>query len=48
MNIVEEYLFNNKNLKLSVRNIAKRTGLRTKLVTYICNNSKILRKVNPI
>jgi hypothetical protein len=48
MNIVEEYLFNNKNLKLSVRNIAKRTGLRTKQVTYICNNSKILRKVNPI
>lgn len=48
MNIVEEYLINNKNLKLSVKSLSKRTGLKTKQVIYLCYNSKLIRKVDPM
>tara|TARA_B100001094_G_C17996235_1_gene702776 strand:+ start:508 stop:699 length:192 start_codon:yes stop_codon:yes gene_type:complete len=48
MNQVEEYLTNNPTLKLSVKSISKRTGLRTKQVTYLCYNSKFLRLVKPL
>ena len=48
MNKVEEYLKNNPNLKLSVKSLAKRTGLRTKQVTYMCHHSKLLRKIDPL
>lgn len=48
MNIVEEYLYNNPKLKLSVKTIAKKTGLRTKQVTYLCYNSSKIRKVYPL
>lgn len=45
---IEKCLISNKNLILSVKSIAKRTGLRTKQVTYICNHSKKLFKVGPL
>ena len=45
---VEKCLENVPGIALSVKSIAKRTGLRTKQVTYICYNSKKLRKVNPM
>lgn len=48
MNKVEEYLKNNPNLKLSVKSLAKRTGLRTKQVTYMCHHSKLLRQIDPL
>ena len=43
---VENYLMENPNLKLSVRSISKRTGLRVRQVTYSCYKSKLIRKVN--
>ena len=46
-NDVEEYLVVNPALKLSVKSIAKRTGLRTRQVTYMCYHSNIIRKVEP-
>lgn len=45
---VEKCLESVPGLALSVKSIAKRTGLRTKQVTYICYHSKKLRKVNPM
>lgn len=48
MNTVEEYLSNNKNLKLSVKSIAKRTGLRTRQVTFMCHHSNLIRKIYPL
>ena len=48
LNIVEEYFVSNPNLKLSVKSIAKRTGLRTKQATYLAHHSKMLRQVNPL
>lgn len=48
LNEVEEYLLNNPMLKLSVKSISKRTGLRTKQVTFLCHQSKLLRQVVPI
>lgn len=45
---IEKCLENLPGIALSVKSIAKRTGLRTKQVTYICHYSKKLRKVNPI
>ena len=48
MNKVEEYLTNNSSQKLSVKSISKRTGLRTKQVTYLCYHSKLLRQVCPL
>ena len=48
MNLVEEYLTNNPTLKLSIKSISKRTGLRTKQVTYLCYHSKLLRQVEPL
>jgi hypothetical protein len=47
MNTVEEYLSNNKNLKLSVKSIAKRTGLRTRQVTFMCHHSNLIRNIDP-
>lgn len=44
---IEKYLESLPGVVLSVKSIAKRTGLRTKQVTYICHNSKKLRLVNP-
>ena len=46
--IAEQYLVNNPNLKLSVRTIAKHTGLRVRQVTFQCNNSKRVRKIDPL
>jgi hypothetical protein len=48
INIAEQYLIDNPTLKLSVKSIAKRTGLSVGKVTYICHHSKVLRKVNPL
>mgnify|MGYP003326721956 CR=1 FL=1 len=48
MNQIEEYLINNRGLMLSVKSIAKRTGLKTKNVTYLCHKSKLLRQVDPL
>lgn len=48
MNKVEEYLKNNPDLKLSVKSLAKRTGLKTRQVTYLCYHSKLLRQIDPI
>ncbi len=48
MNPVEEYLCNNKYYKLSVKSIAKRTGLKTKQVTYLCYHSNLIRKIDPM
>ena len=45
---VEECLNEVPGVSLSVKSIAKRTGLRTKQVTYICHQSKRLRKVDPL
>ena len=47
MNLVEEYMVSNPTLKLSVKSIAKRTGLRTNYVTYLSHHSNILRQVIP-
>lgn len=48
MNCVEEYLTNNKDLKLSIRTLVKRTGLKKKQVLYMCCNSNLIRRVNPL
>ncbi len=45
---VEKCLESVPGVALSVKSIAKRTGLRTKQVTYICHHSKKLRKVDPM
>ena len=45
---VEKCLTTVPGLALSVKSIAKRTGLRTKQVTYICHHSKKLRNINPM
>ena len=45
---VEKCLKSSPGISLSVKSIAKRTGLKTKQVTYICYHSKNLRPVNPI
>lgn len=45
---VEKCLESLPGVALSVKSIAKRTGLRTKQVTFICYHSKKLRKVDPI
>ena len=45
---VEKCLESVPRVALSVKSIAKRTGLRTKQVTYICHHSKKLRKVYPM
>ena len=45
---VEKCLKNVPGVALSVKSIAKRTGLRTKQVTYICYHSQNVRKVDPI
>lgn len=46
--IVEECLISNPKIALSIKSISKRTGLRTKQVTYICHHSKKLRKIDPL
>lgn len=46
--IVEQCLTESPGVSLSVKSIAKRTGLHTKQVTYICHRSKSLRQVNPL
>ena len=45
---VENCLIGIPGIALSVKSIAKRTGLRTKQVTYICDHSKKLRKIDPM
>ena len=45
---IEKCLTTVPGLALSVKSISKRTGLRTKQVTYICHHSKKLRKVYPM
>ncbi len=45
---VEKFLIENPQLKLSVKSIAKKTGLRVRQVTYKCYNSKLIRKVSPM
>ena len=46
--VVEECLSSVPELRLSVKSIAKRTGLRTKQVTFICHHSNKVRQVEPI
>lgn len=46
--LVEQCLSSIPELRLSVKSIAKRTGLRTKHVTYICHHSNKLRQVEPM
>lgn len=46
--IVEEFLEMNKDKKYSVKTIAKRTGLRTKQVTYMCHHSNLVRQIDPL
>ena len=48
MNIVEEYLTNNKHLKLSIKTLVKKVGLNKKQVFYLCCNSNLIRRVNPL
>ncbi len=48
MNLVEAYLTTNPTLKLSIKSISKRTGLKRKVVTYFVFNSSLLRKVDPL
>lgn len=45
---VEKCLTTVPGIALSVKSIAKRTGLKTKQVTYICYNSNKIRKINPL
>jgi hypothetical protein len=45
---IENLLINNSNLCLSVKSISKRTGIKTKKVTYICHHSKLLRQIEPL
>ena len=45
---VEQCLSSVPELRLSVKSIAKRTGIRTKQVTYICHHSNKLRQVGPM
>ena len=45
MNLVEEYLSENKELKLSLRSLSKRLEIRKKEVHYLTHKSKFLRKV---
>lgn len=45
---VEKCLESLPGIALSVKSIAKRTGLKTKQVTYICHHSKKLCNVDPI
>lgn len=48
MNLVEEYFTQNKNIKLSTKSLAKKLNIKVKQVNYLCYNSKLIRKVNPI
>ena len=48
MNVIEKYLSENKNLKLSIKSLSKKLNLKKKNVYYLCYNSKLLRKVNPL
>lgn len=45
---IENLLINNSGLCLSVKSISKRTGIKTKKVTYICHHSKLLKQVKPL
>jgi len=45
---VEQCLTSIPGVMLSVKSIAKKTGLRTKQVTYICHHSKVLRQIEPL
>ena len=47
MNIVEEFYYNNKNKKISVKNAAKILKLKKNNVLYMCYNSDKIRIVNP-
>ena len=48
MNLVEEYLSNNPHLKLSTKSLSKRLNIKNKKVKYLCYNSNLIRKVNPL
>ena len=48
MNLVEEYLFENKNKKLSIRTLHKRLKIKKRKIYYLINQSKNIRKVNPL
>ena len=45
---VEEYMKHNPDVALSVKSIAKKLGLRTRQVTFVCYRSELLRKVDPL
>ena len=50
--IFSNYLLENKHLMLSVKSIAKRLELKTKVVTYLayksCKENNLIRKINPL
>ena len=48
LNEVEKCLMNCPGVKLYVKSISRRTGIKTKKVTYLCHHSEIMRKVNPL
>lgn len=47
-NIVEKYLEENKNLKLSIKSLHKRLDIKKKYVVYLVNKSNKLRRVDPL
>lgn len=48
MNIVEEYLTENKGVKLSVRSLSKKLDIPIKQAYFLVCNSKLIRKVDPL
>ena len=48
MNLVEDYLIKNKELKLSTRTLSKRLNIKVKKVHYLCFNSKLIKQVDPL
>ena len=46
INLVEEYLLENKGQMLSIRSLSKRLNIRKKDAFYLAHHSNKLRKVN--
>jgi len=47
-NPVEEYLSNNKNVKLSIKSLSKRLDMKKKQVYYYTTKSDHIRKIDPL
>lgn len=48
MNIVEEYLAENKDKKLSINTLHQRLDMRRRTVRYYISKSEHIREVNPM